>query len=184
VSRTVQESNVFIRLGIVLSEKQIPRFIGNVSSYELRIELLELTPVLCKQGVAGSIPVTSTNFISALSIIYTAIPAALLWCNFGTIGTTATFVGSDFRRPDLSSPTRNDTTIRGGSASFSVSRIGNHHYLQHYSAQRRSQKVMRQRHLCQNEGPSFPRMLGVTWDCSEAEDQNSGQDLDRRRIRN
>jgi len=56
--------------------------------------------------------------------------------------------------------------------------------LQDYSAQRRSQKVMRQRHLCQNEGPSFPRMLGVAWDCSEAEDQNSGQDLDRRRIRN
>jgi hypothetical protein len=32
VSRTVQELNVFIPLGIGLSEKQIPRFIGNVSS--------------------------------------------------------------------------------------------------------------------------------------------------------
>jgi hypothetical protein len=62
VSRTVQESNLFIRLGIVLSEKQIPRFIGNVNSYELRLESLEWTLVLCKQGVAGSIPVTSTRF--------------------------------------------------------------------------------------------------------------------------
>jgi hypothetical protein len=43
------------------------------------------------------------------------------------VAATATFVGSDFRRPDLSSPTRNDTTIRGGTASFSVSRSGNHH---------------------------------------------------------
>jgi hypothetical protein len=29
---TVHESNVFILFGIALSEKQIPRFIGNVSS--------------------------------------------------------------------------------------------------------------------------------------------------------
>ena len=29
---TVHESNVFILLGIALSEKQIPRFVGNVSS--------------------------------------------------------------------------------------------------------------------------------------------------------
>ena len=29
---TVHESNVFILLGIALSEKQIPRFIGNISS--------------------------------------------------------------------------------------------------------------------------------------------------------
>jgi hypothetical protein len=29
---TVHESNVFILLGIALSEKQIPRFIGNVRS--------------------------------------------------------------------------------------------------------------------------------------------------------
>jgi len=63
VSRTVQESNVFIRLGIVLSEKQIPRFIGNVNSYELRLESLEWTLVLCKQGVTGSIPVTSAIFL-------------------------------------------------------------------------------------------------------------------------
>jgi hypothetical protein len=29
---TVHESNLFILLGIALSEKQIPRFVGNVSS--------------------------------------------------------------------------------------------------------------------------------------------------------
>ena len=29
---TVHESNVFIPFGLLLSEKQIPRFIGNVSS--------------------------------------------------------------------------------------------------------------------------------------------------------
>jgi len=29
---TVQESNVFIPFGLLLSEKQIPRFVGNVSS--------------------------------------------------------------------------------------------------------------------------------------------------------
>jgi len=29
---TVQESNVFIPFGLRLSEKQIPRFVGNVSS--------------------------------------------------------------------------------------------------------------------------------------------------------
>lgn len=32
VSRTVQELNVFIPLGIAVSEKQIPQFVGNVSS--------------------------------------------------------------------------------------------------------------------------------------------------------
>jgi hypothetical protein len=31
-ARTVHESNVFIPLGLLLSEKQIPRFVGNVSS--------------------------------------------------------------------------------------------------------------------------------------------------------
>ena len=31
-AQTVQESNVFMSLGIALSEKQIPRFIGNVGS--------------------------------------------------------------------------------------------------------------------------------------------------------
>ena len=30
VSRTVHESNVFIPFGLLLSEKQIPRFVGNV----------------------------------------------------------------------------------------------------------------------------------------------------------
>jgi hypothetical protein len=29
---TVHESNVFIPFGLLLSEKQIPRFVGNVSS--------------------------------------------------------------------------------------------------------------------------------------------------------
>jgi hypothetical protein len=29
---TVHESNVFIQFGLLLSEKQIPRFVGNVSS--------------------------------------------------------------------------------------------------------------------------------------------------------
>ena len=32
VSRTVQECNVFMLLGLALSEKQIPRLVGNVSS--------------------------------------------------------------------------------------------------------------------------------------------------------
>jgi len=32
-----------------------------------------LPALLCKQGVAGSIPVTSTNLIPALSIIYAAL---------------------------------------------------------------------------------------------------------------
>ncbi len=31
-ARTVHESNVFIPFGLLFSEKQIPRFIGNVSS--------------------------------------------------------------------------------------------------------------------------------------------------------
>jgi hypothetical protein len=31
-ARTVQESNVCMPLGIALSEKQIPRFVGNVGS--------------------------------------------------------------------------------------------------------------------------------------------------------
>jgi aryl-alcohol dehydrogenase-like predicted oxidoreductase len=31
-ARTVHESNVFIPFGLLLSEKQIPRFVGNVSS--------------------------------------------------------------------------------------------------------------------------------------------------------
>jgi hypothetical protein len=44
--------------------------------------------LLCKQGVAGSSPVTSTNLIPALLIIYAAISTALFWCSFGTIGTT------------------------------------------------------------------------------------------------
>jgi hypothetical protein len=44
-----------------LSEKQIPRFVVNVSSQRKRNELLEAIVRLCKQGVTGSIPVTSTN---------------------------------------------------------------------------------------------------------------------------
>jgi hypothetical protein len=31
-ARTVKDSNVFRSLGLALSEKQIPRFVGNVSS--------------------------------------------------------------------------------------------------------------------------------------------------------
>jgi hypothetical protein len=31
-AKTVPESNVFIPFGLLLSEKQIPRFVGNVSS--------------------------------------------------------------------------------------------------------------------------------------------------------
>jgi len=31
-ARTVQESNVFMPLGLALSEKQVPRFVGNVST--------------------------------------------------------------------------------------------------------------------------------------------------------
>ena len=44
--------------------------------------------LLCKQGVAGSNPVTSTNLILALTIIYAAFSVAVLRCDFGTIGTT------------------------------------------------------------------------------------------------
>ena len=44
--------------------------------------------LLCKQGVAGSIPVTSTNLILALTIVYAAFSVAVFLCDFGTIGTT------------------------------------------------------------------------------------------------
>ena len=44
--------------------------------------------LLCKQGVRGSNPLTSTNLIPALSIIYATFSAAPLSCIFGTIGTT------------------------------------------------------------------------------------------------
>jgi hypothetical protein len=30
----VQESNVFMPLGLALSEKQVPRFVGNVSTWQ------------------------------------------------------------------------------------------------------------------------------------------------------
>src|ERR1700674_995410 len=46
--------------------KQIPRFVGNVSAQKFPVELLEASFVLCKQGVTGSIPVTSTNFLFCL----------------------------------------------------------------------------------------------------------------------
>src|SRR2546425_2167527 len=55
--------------------------------------------LLCKQGVAGSIPVTSTNLIPALSIIYAAISTALFWCNFGTFGTTDTLLKAGGANP-------------------------------------------------------------------------------------
>ena len=44
--------------------------------------------LLCKQGVAGSNPVTSTNLILALTIVYAAFLVAVFVRDFGTIGTT------------------------------------------------------------------------------------------------
>jgi hypothetical protein len=41
VDTTVEESNVFRALGIALSENQIPRSVGNVSSWEQEKEPLE-----------------------------------------------------------------------------------------------------------------------------------------------
>jgi hypothetical protein len=49
--------------------------------------------LLCKQGVAGSNPVTSTTLILALTIVYAAFSVAVFVLDFGTIGTTeAVFV--------------------------------------------------------------------------------------------
>ena len=45
--------------------------------------------LLCKQGVTGSIPVTSTNLIPALSSTYAATSTDFCFQFFGTIGTTA-----------------------------------------------------------------------------------------------
>jgi hypothetical protein len=44
--------------------------------------------LLCKQGVAGSNPVASTNLILALTIVYAAFLLAAFVHGFGTIGTT------------------------------------------------------------------------------------------------
>jgi hypothetical protein len=57
---------------MVLSEKQVPRFIGNVRSYELRIELLELTLVLYKAAGRrfdpGHVPLIYGAISTALSV--------------------------------------------------------------------------------------------------------------------
>src|SRR5713226_3934001 len=59
-----------------------------LESYSCRGRVAQLGEhLLCKQGVAGSSPVTSTNLIPALSFIYAAFSTALFWCSFGTIGT-------------------------------------------------------------------------------------------------
>ena len=47
--------------------------------------------LLCKQGVRGSNPLTSTNLIPALITSYATFSAALFWCNFGTFGTIDRF---------------------------------------------------------------------------------------------
>jgi hypothetical protein len=52
-------------------------------------ELLEKTPLLCKQGVTGSIPVTSTNFTSLDSLTYAAICNDSLVEIFGALGATS-----------------------------------------------------------------------------------------------
>ena len=44
------ESNVFNRFELSLSEKQIPRFVGNVSSYKEWTELLESNGVRPRQA--------------------------------------------------------------------------------------------------------------------------------------
>ena len=44
--------------------------------------------LLCKQGVAGSNPVASTNLILALTIVYAAFSVVVFVRDFGTIGTT------------------------------------------------------------------------------------------------
>jgi hypothetical protein len=46
----VPESNVFNSFELPLSEKQIPRFVGNVSSYKKWTELLESRAVRSRQA--------------------------------------------------------------------------------------------------------------------------------------
>src|SRR5438445_1815912 len=58
-ARTVHESNVVIALGLA-SKTRFPNLLKTLETKSWT-ELLEGTPVLCKQGVAGSIPVTSTR---------------------------------------------------------------------------------------------------------------------------
>ena len=48
--RTVPESNVFNRFELSLSEKQIPRFVGNVSSWKKKMERLESRAVRPRQA--------------------------------------------------------------------------------------------------------------------------------------
>jgi hypothetical protein len=68
--RGVHESIIFNRLDLALSEKQIPRFVVNVSSQRKRNELLEAIVRLCKQGVIGSIPIAFTNNLIANHCIF------------------------------------------------------------------------------------------------------------------
>ena len=49
-AKTVPESNVFNPFELTLSEKQIPRLVGNVSSYKKWTELLESRGVRPRQA--------------------------------------------------------------------------------------------------------------------------------------
>ena len=64
---------------------------GNFVDFPCKRHLAKLFSVfpcsLCKQGVTGSIPVTSTNLIPALVTLYAASSTALFWCDFGTFAT-------------------------------------------------------------------------------------------------
>jgi hypothetical protein len=55
--------------------------------------------LLCKQGVAGSNPVTSTNLILALTVVYAAFSVAVFVRDFGTIGTTEAVVAAGSANP-------------------------------------------------------------------------------------
>jgi hypothetical protein len=50
------------------------------------MELIERIPVLCKQGVTGSIPVTSTKITLLLSATYAAIFCEFLREILGALG--------------------------------------------------------------------------------------------------
>ena len=55
--------------------------------------------LLCKQGVAGSNPVTSTNLILAPTMVYAAFLVAVFVRGFGTIGTTEAMFAAGSANP-------------------------------------------------------------------------------------
>ena len=64
-ARTVQESQAFICIGVSF-EKSIPQIVENIGKQNSGRRYWRVTLILCKQGVTGSIPVTSTNYLLIL----------------------------------------------------------------------------------------------------------------------